>query len=783
MKKNLLFTVLASFVLTACGAPGNSNSPSSPQPGSTPVVSPSENPSSEPTQPSLPSQPSSEPMQPSSPSLPMENYFDVVVSGGTGSQSHVLEGTEVTVVANEPEEGYVFAGWKDEAGNVVSENATYTFEVTKNVTLTANYAKKKYQVTIEGGTGSGEYEHGAEVTAEAELTDGVEFVRWVNAEGEEVSTQNPFVFEATANVTYRAETKARFVAPQNFDAFKGMISKMATAQNDTSSVHYTLDNTKYTSTYSSEKQEVNATMYQNAVVIEGSETSYSTYSYHRILKLEGDYLKDVKKYESSYPTSKAISYHLVDEVVDEKKEMTREKANGMVASMNVIGELSSVVNDPELLQEVDAYTCELQEGDGKYHVSIKGHNETSTMYNVVQVEVVLDESYFVSQYSLTKKDYVKANALDENGQLKADATTKNNGYWTEVYTFVKGNKQEAPQDAVDVTPYFISSFEMTGRYYENNTTRNFSKESNAIWKGAEISISYIEMIEDSIQPATYLESEDLTFVSVSDPNVFEVVYNSSNKPMTLKAIGLGNATITMATSAGLEKTLDVVVKDALPPLSLDIDCADKVLVNEQIELNVKDLKPSSSDARVTWSVDNPSLATIVEEGGKTYLKGVAGGNVNVTVTSVADPSISASKAVFVSAGAMTQDQLKGVVEGKWLAGSSNESGAFIFEFHADGTITIVDNYRRATKITSTGNWTMSEELDSAQTHRGTNVSTNYADYLVIQVSNVVLDTQVENIASYLEIHFAIADDGSELIVHFAIDSLGNHQQFVLTKVA
>ena len=73
---------------------------------------------------------------------------EVTVAGGTGSGSYT-EGDTVTVVADEPEEGKVFKGWQDAAGNLVSSDREYTFVAGGETRLTAVYENKPSG----GGTG------------------------------------------------------------------------------------------------------------------------------------------------------------------------------------------------------------------------------------------------------------------------------------------------------------------------------------------------------------------------------------------------------------------------------------------------------------------------------------------------------------------------------------------------------------------------------------------------------------------------------------------------------
>ena len=66
---------------------------------------------------------------------------EIKVDGGTGA-GVVKQGESITVTANDPAEGKEFKGWKDESGNIVSTDKSYTFNVSGEKTLTAVYDDK-----------------------------------------------------------------------------------------------------------------------------------------------------------------------------------------------------------------------------------------------------------------------------------------------------------------------------------------------------------------------------------------------------------------------------------------------------------------------------------------------------------------------------------------------------------------------------------------------------------------------------------------------------------------
>ena len=63
---------------------------------------------------------------------------EIKVEGGTGAGTY-KEGDSVTITANDPAEGKVFKGWKDESGEIVSTEKSYKFTVSAEKTLTAVY--------------------------------------------------------------------------------------------------------------------------------------------------------------------------------------------------------------------------------------------------------------------------------------------------------------------------------------------------------------------------------------------------------------------------------------------------------------------------------------------------------------------------------------------------------------------------------------------------------------------------------------------------------------------
>ncbi len=134
------------------------------------------------------------------------------VEGG-GSYDH---GQNCTVKAT-PAEGYAFTNWTDD-GEVASEYADYTFTVTSNRTLVANFTElqpDEYSIQVsanptEGGTveGGGTYHEGDQCTVKAKFNTGFTFINWTE-NGNQVSDLAEYTFPVTSNRVLVANFEAQ----------------------------------------------------------------------------------------------------------------------------------------------------------------------------------------------------------------------------------------------------------------------------------------------------------------------------------------------------------------------------------------------------------------------------------------------------------------------------------------------------------------------------------------------------------------------------------------------
>ena len=147
-----------------------------------------------------------------------QNYTITVsanpTNGGTvGGGGTYQQGQSCTVTAT-PVNGYTFLRWT-ENGNSVSTSANYTFTVTGNRTLVAQFQQQNYNITVSanpalGGTvtGGGAFHYGDNCTVSAAPASGYTFQRWTE-NGQQVSTNASYSFTVTGSRTLVAQFQAQ----------------------------------------------------------------------------------------------------------------------------------------------------------------------------------------------------------------------------------------------------------------------------------------------------------------------------------------------------------------------------------------------------------------------------------------------------------------------------------------------------------------------------------------------------------------------------------------------
>ncbi len=139
---------------------------------------------------------------------PNPSYGGSVSGGGTFNYG---QSCTVNALANS---GYTFVNWT-ENGTQASTNANYTFIVSGNRNLVANFTSQSYVITATtdpstGGfvTGSGGYSYGETCTITATANTGYTFLNWTK-NGTQVSVSPSYSFTVTESAIYTAHFNAQ----------------------------------------------------------------------------------------------------------------------------------------------------------------------------------------------------------------------------------------------------------------------------------------------------------------------------------------------------------------------------------------------------------------------------------------------------------------------------------------------------------------------------------------------------------------------------------------------
>ena len=182
---------------------------------------------------------------------PDPTYYTVTLATADAARGSVSPAGNTTVVENgsftataTANAGYRFVAWTDAAGATVSTANPYTFTVTANTALTATFEAESveptmYTISVTADEtmgsvlGAGTYESGAQVTLTATANTGYHFVAWMDG-ATQVSTANPYVFTATADVNLSAIFAAdgtdpdQYTVTVNYDATRGTVTGAGT---------------------------------------------------------------------------------------------------------------------------------------------------------------------------------------------------------------------------------------------------------------------------------------------------------------------------------------------------------------------------------------------------------------------------------------------------------------------------------------------------------------------------------------------------------------------------
>ncbi len=132
----------------------------------------------------------------------------VTTTGGNTTGDGTYDNGETATVTATANEGYIFKGWY-ENGELVSADASYSFTVTSDRTLTAKFATYYTITTVAqtGGSvsGGGQFEPNATATITAEAYAGYYFIGWYDENEELVTADTSYSLTVLKNRTFTAK--------------------------------------------------------------------------------------------------------------------------------------------------------------------------------------------------------------------------------------------------------------------------------------------------------------------------------------------------------------------------------------------------------------------------------------------------------------------------------------------------------------------------------------------------------------------------------------------------
>lgn len=253
---------------------------------------------------------------------------------------------------------------------------------------------------------------------------------------------------------------------------------------------------------------------------------------------------------------------------------------------------------------------------------------------------------------------------------------------------------EKPSGAeFDPAPYFVSSIdEFYVSSYSDYQANNLKAEAG----------SYVSLHLEKVSPATAINDRDIKIVATSDPEVISV----DSFTGSVKALKPGSAKLTISDPLG-EVTKEVTVTVTSPALKALYLYADQSTLKpgDTSNLRVEFYPETSLEAfeAVSSAPDVVQVISIAADRKSVQIKALKAGTAEITLHSVANPSIKTSKAVKITVKEPAPEVDTTWIVGKWSYSSSSYDVTFTFNKDKTGDVLLVIDDDLENKATF--NWT------------------------------------------------------------------------------
>lgn len=253
---------------------------------------------------------------------------------------------------------------------------------------------------------------------------------------------------------------------------------------------------------------------------------------------------------------------------------------------------------------------------------------------------------------------------------------------------------EKPSGAeFDPAPYFVSSIdEFYVSSYSDYQANNLKAEAG----------SYVSLHLEKVSPATAINDRDIKIIATSDPEVISV----DSFTGSVKALKPGSAKLTISDPLG-EVTKEVTVTVTSPALKALYLYADQSTLKpgDTSNLRVEFYPETSLEAfeAVSSAPDVVQVISIAADRKSVQIKALKAGTAEITLHSVANPSIKTSKAVKITVKEPAPEVDTTWIVGKWSYSSSSYDVTFTFNKDKTGDVLLVIDDDLENKATF--NWT------------------------------------------------------------------------------
>ena len=246
----------------------------------------------------------------------------------------------------------------------------------------------------------------------------------------------------------------------------------------------------------------------------------------------------------------------------------------------------------------------------------------------------------------------------------------------------------------DPAPYFVSSIdEFYVSSYSDYQANNLKAEAG----------SYVNLHLEKVSPATAINDGDIKIVATSDPEVISV----DSFTGSVKALKPGSAKLTISDPLG-EVTKEVTVTVTSPALKALYLYSDKATLKpgESSNLRVEYYPETSLEAfeAVSSAPDVVQVISIAADRKSVQIKALKAGTAEITLHSVADPSVKTNNAVKITVKEPAPEVDASWIVGKWNYSSATYDATFTFNKDKTGDVLLVIDDDDSLENTATFSW-------------------------------------------------------------------------------